>query len=254
MVIISIIDFMSLRSEIQANYVDAFGMVMPHPSNSDTQMGSDNGILFTAEYLIALAKRKELILEDKLQWTSIVSKCLNPYCNLKRGPYTDAQESVDDHYGLFAACKTLNMVGIPKFIKRAMFSNWGFSNNEAPGTIRHKDGTINWDAFLIRQPQLVAAMISASNEKRWYHLPLYLYTAIIIATSCMFTSVSDSTSRKLAWLLIQTVAPDSLLCRLAAKIWFKRLYKHYNSSDPMRIVYGIYFGFAHPLAKYGITK
>ena len=165
----------------------------------------------------------------------------------------DGLESVDDYYGVLDGCKTLKVTSIPRTFLKALFRNLGFMNNV--------DRTKIWSAFLPRQPQLIAAMISTSfpsllNTIHWLirllAFPLYLWTSIVIFISCIGVSTNDTDDRRLAWHLIQTVTPVSMLCKLASSVWFYRLYSNYGATG-MRAVAKIYYQQNHPFAKYWVT-
>lgn len=217
---------------------------------------SDNGTMFLSEYMIMIQRSGDCTYDDVQKYQDIIRTCLNWNNNLCRAPGGMDQDSVDNHYAIFAAMRVFNVTALPLKIKQAMLSDFGFSNNERPGTIRGSDGRINWAAFLVRQPQLVAAMISASGSKRFYHFPLYLYAALVIATSCHKVDTGDLDARRLCWLLIQSVCPDSLMCRIASKIWFKRLTTQYNlptATDVMRYIASKYYRDNHPFSRYWIA-
>lgn len=245
-------DLTQLQLDIKP-YVDGNGLVSPQVVPPGVMRASDNGTMYLSEYVIMSAKYGKPTMDDRLNYHMTICKCFNTKNNLCRAPLSYDQDSVDNHYGVFAACKILDMNGIPAVIKHGMWSNWGFSNNEVPGTIRGLDGKINWSAFLIRQPQLIAAMQSACGEASWYHFPFYLIAAIVIATSCFDAELADADARRLCWLLIQAVTPDSFWCRLAAKLWYRRLRKQYGVStnaEGMRKVAALYYQPGHPFIKY----
>jgi len=131
------------------------------------------------------------------------------------------------------------------------WQHFGSFNDREPG---------KWTfaSWLWRQPQLMFALYCAAgrhpkwyNPLSWWLYPFEVYTALIIATSCMFSAPTDWDARRLSWLLIQTVSPVSFLCRLAAKIWTHRLNATYT--DGMRSVAAGYYQQGHPFIKYWVT-
>jgi len=138
-----------------------------------------------------------------------------------------------------------------------MIKYLGFMDSTNPGHIG------NWDAWLLRQPQLVACMVSGAFPSLWNPLHwlarlsahlFYWYAAFVIALSCMGTDVGNTDARRLAWHLIQATAPTSLLCWLASKIWLRRLYNAYplGMTDVCQIYYQPKV--TNPYAKYWITE
>jgi hypothetical protein len=114
------------------------------------------------------------------------------------------------------------------------------------------DITGTWPAFMYRQLHLlylqliVAKSISNYNPLRYL---LEIYSALVILTAGIKASIDDLDNRKLTYVLIRGVRHKSFLCRLAEKVWWKRLKSQYGP-DGMREVYKRYFGVNHPLAKY----
>lgn len=118
--------------------------------------------------------------------------------------------------------------------------------------------TPSWskDGFLFRQPQLVAALISASGSLRFWKFwqwPLVLYAALVIAVGGYKKSpMDDQDSRRLTWHLARVMEKNSLLCRLASKVFFRRLRKDYGD-EGMRLVFARYFTPDHPFAKFALN-
>jgi hypothetical protein len=245
---------MSIRDEI-IPYVDGNDLVAPNLVPRGTLKGSDNGPMYTAEYFIILKKSGQYIQQDALSFHFRIANCMSDDSGLLNRvppPQQDGQEGPDDYYGVLNGCMQLKNDLLPRVLLAATVKYLGFLNNVNPSTK-------TLQSFLIRQPQLLACMIAAAfPTKRWLPLriiffPLFLISAIIIATSCINTPTSDTDSRRLSWHLWQCTAPVSLLCRLASKIWLKRLYKDYGPTG-MQAVAKIYYKDNHPFQRYWITE
>lgn len=227
------------------DYTDGYGLISPTQLNEPKPMRScDNGVLYLSEYYILLEKNN--IPDFKDNWEKIVSTSFQAPGLLARAPDCNGdQEGPDNHYGLLAASVVLNKPNLPYDILQYGKAHWGWYNNQMPGTVRTKDGRINWTAFQWRQLQLLTAMLTASKQLRFYHFPLVVFTALVIATSCMNVDKGNSDARILSWLLILIMSPSSLLCRCASKLWTKRLFNTYPNG--MKDVFNIYFGPEHPI-------
>ena len=250
---------MGIREDFQP-YIDANGMLAPNPQpQPPTGKGSDNAPMFTAEYYDMLQKSNQLTDQDKLDFAQKINQCIWPQGILCRAPTNqpDSQEEVDDYYGALSGCKLVGNTDIPRKFLQAMCKYLTFMDSTNPGKLG------NWNAFMFRQPQLLACMVSAGfpsflNPLHWLvrilTFPFYLYAAVVIALSCIGTDIGNTDARRLAWHLIQAVAPTSLLCCLASKIWYNRLYSYYPNG--MNDVASIYYSpkNTNPYAKYWITK
>lgn len=208
-----------IRSDIQP-YLTVDGYVCPSQVPQGTIRGCDNQPYFTSDYYMLLERLNLSGSGDMAKYSSLINSCIGSDKELHRAPNDVSPDEVDDYYGVYAALvQYCSMVG--KF--------------ELPYRL--------W-----RQPQLLAASLCANKSVKFYHFPLFFIAALVIATSCINVPTNDSDSRRLCWSLIQAVSPFSWLCRLAAKIWTIRLYKHYPNG--MRDVMTTYFGPNHPIAKY----
>lgn len=247
---------MALRDEI-VPFTDGNGLVAPNLVPPGTVRGSDNGPMYTAELYAILKKLNQLTDQDKSDFAQKIGQCINPEGMLCRVPIgqDDGQEQVDDYYGVANCCKMLQNVTIPRLFLKALFKNWGFMDNEKPGS--HS----NWDSFMPRQLQLMAAIISAAFPSwlnplhiliRLLCWPLYAYTAIIIFTSCIGVDPNNCDARRLSWHLVQATRPVSLLCRFASAFWYHRLYNTYGLSG-MRNVAAHYYKDQHPFIRYWVS-
>lgn len=245
---------MSLKSEIK-EYTDKNGYVNPNPISKDSGRSCDNSTMFSSEIYIMLTKRQEDSPRDADEWEILIDKSSIKPGLTARYPEDNAPDSPDNLYAILAASKVLNKPKVAQDFLNYGLRNFGFYNPSNPDHILNKDKSINWITFQWRQPQLVFAALCAANKHEWWHfwnLGFALYTFLVILVSCINTPITDTDSRRLAWLLIQATCEDSLLCILASKLWYKRLYKDYKYG--MRNVAAIYYypqGLdANPFSKY----
>jgi hypothetical protein len=220
---------MTLRTDILTNYTDANGLVCNRRCLPTEVNPSGNGVCYTGEYVTLLALRRELQDADRDAYAAIISKCIKPTGELTRGPGQPDMEGPDDYYGLAAGCQVTGSRDLVKEVLNYSFKPFNY------------------------HPQLIAALYAASGSTPWYIYPLRGYAALIIATSCIFADKADSDARRLSWLLIQALSPVSFTCRLASKLWYKRLYKTYGP-DGMRAVAAQYYEAGHPFIQYQESK
>lgn len=247
---------MSLQTEISLNYIDGNCMVTPNPCPRTVQSGSDNAPMYTSEFYVMLYKRGEMDTKGGL-WAlnTLIRKCIDAFGMLNRVPTSQPSglTGPDDYLGVINACKTFGNTSIPRGFLKASLRFKGCLNNEHPG---------EWTAqsFLHRQPQITAAMIAAAFPSysnplhfcvRLIAFPWFLIAAITIAISCINEPIGSTDPRRLSWHLLQTTKGASLLCWLASKIWYRRLYRDYGP-EGMKAVAKIYYSPGHPFASYWI--
>jgi hypothetical protein len=251
---------MALRDDF-SNYIDGNGLLSPNPGTwVPGQKSSDNGTSFTSEYYTILKKNDQLTNQDKLDYQQKIGQCVNSAGMLCRVPIgqDDGEEAPDDYYGVLNGCMQMGNTIIPRQFLTALVKNWGFMDNESPGRL------FNWPTFMSRQLQMVACMVGASfpSWKNPLHIlirmtcfPLFLYSAIIVATAGMLAEPSDTDNRRLSWHLWQCLKPVSPLCWLASKLWLNRLYRAYGPTG-MSAIAGIYYQPTNnnPYQKWWITK
>jgi hypothetical protein len=222
---------MSLQSDIKANFLDADGLVSPHPCLNTDHNASNNGVMYLGEYITLLKLSNQLEQTDVFDFLVVIKNCYAAIGCLKRSPSNNTDtESVDDYYSFLAACYFSKSKISAQLCLAYGKQNYGSYYNLDPGHFQ-------WSTFLFRQPQLVAMMYWASG----YKCPKLLewYTALIILTSCMFKKQSDGADLwRLSWLLIQVAKRESKLCNWASKFWYNRLGKVWCS---MGFVYAKYY-------------
>ena len=238
-------------------YMDDDGFVSPSPVAPGSLYTSGNGVMYTSEFIIMASKLG--ILEDdvyaKHHFVDTIEQCIDKNGLLNRFPlvHEGGQEGPDDYYGLMNACMELKVTHIPRNVLKAIFMYKGALNNVNPG---------KWTAqsFLIRQPQLLTCIISAAFPSlinplhiliRLLCLPLYLVSALIIATNSLFIDQKEVDTRRLGWHVMNTLKHVSLSAKLASFIWLRRLYKDYGPKG-MRAVATRYYSENHPFTTYWV--
>lgn len=245
---------MSIREEIKA-YIDGNGLVAPNTVGPNVVQGSDNGPMYTSEYYVILKKSGLLTDQDKVDYANKIGSCINKNL-LNRVPtgQNDGQEGPDDYYGVLNACYQLGNTSIPQEFLKAVIEYKGSLDNVNPGSWQ-------WGAVLIRQPQLLASLICASfpslfNPFHWLVrlacFPFFVYSALVIAVSCIKTPVDQADPRRLAWHLIQVISNRSLLCKIASLLWYNRLRGGYGDAE-MKGVASYYYQAGHPFIKYWVS-
>lgn len=244
-----------LRDEI-IPYTDVNGYVNPYKVDVTKGRQCDNSTLFTSEYYIMLAKRGELSIFDADKWEYRISDSSVVSGLTVRYPGDNTTDAPDNIYAILAASKVLNRPDVAYSMLQYGFANDGFFNASNPYNIENKDGSMDWSTLQWRQFQMLFATYCAADCYRWWKVWLWgfnVYTALVIATSCINTPTDDSDSRRLCWLLIQATQEDSWLCKLAAYIWFKRAKTQYGvSENVMREVAKRYYQTGMPFITYWI--
>jgi len=246
---------MSIRDDIKP-YIDGNGLISPNLVTPGTLSASDNGPMFTSEYYTILAKSNQLTQDDCVTFDKTIQNCINSQGMLNRVPtsQSDGQEGPDDYYAVLNACSYLGNTKIPRKFLWAVFRYLGALNNVSPG---------QWttQSFLVRQPQLLAAMVSAAFPSFWnpLHLlvrvmamPLFFIAAASIAISCTNTPINQADPRRLSWHLMQNTYQTSFMCYVASFIWYWRLKKDYGDAE-MNGVAQAYYQSGHPFIKYWVS-
>ena len=237
---------MSLETEI-VPYIDGGGYVAPNLVPVGQMRGGDNGTCFTSEYYILMEKNHPTDDWSKPRadgWEKLIRSCMPIPGLTVRFPGDKALDAPDNLYSILAASKILNKPQVADDILLYGITHYGFYN---------PTDKFQWAAFQWRQPQLLFAMLCASNNYKWYKFfqwPLAVHTALTILVSCYNTPKGDTDPRRLSWLLIQTVKNDSWLCKVASYFWYKRLYNVYTNG--MKDVASIYYKDNHPFTRYWV--
>lgn len=231
---------MSLRFDILP-YLDPLGYVVPHASESGLIRQSDNSLMFTSEFFLLLALRKEDRERDADEWKIFVEKCSVVPGLLDRYPRANEIDSPDNMIGVLAASKVLKVPEVAREILSYGLHHGGYFN---------LTGKFSWSGFLWRQPQLFFAALCASGVYHWLWplvFPLALYSALVIATAGK-NAKGETDPWRLSYLLILATREDSWVCRLTSKIWLKRLMR--THANGFVGVCEKYYGASHPIAAY----
>lgn len=225
------------------NYQDSLGFIGGHPTAPGSGRQSDNAGMFTAEML-----RIAYDLDCHEDTASNMRLLLDAQGTLHRYPGDSSPDlSPDNILGFLNYCSLYDNrePSAQLLLTRGLK---GFGSYTTPWS---RDG------FLFRQPQLITAMLAASGRLSWwklYYLPLVVYTALVIAVAGHGVAPEDNQdARRLSWHLIQIMKTKSFLCRLASKIWWRRLRLQYGDQG-MRLVFGRYFDMNHPFAKFAVNE
>jgi len=206
---------MDLKQAIEANFIDADGLVSPHPCLPDTRNASNNGVCYTGEYETLLTLTGQYA--DTSKYNRRMEACeAVPGC-IKRSPINNTDlESPDDYYGLMAGLYFTRSQAKAKTYLDYGKKNYGSFDNLNPNHF-------NWTAMIWRDPGLLAMNTWAAGHS---YTPLNALCAIIIAFSCLGLKQTDGCDPwRLTWLLVQPARRKSILCRWASKIWYNRLDK-----------------------------
>lgn len=218
------------RDDIENNFTDSDGLISPHPCKNTDINASNNGLAYLGEYHTLLNLLKQSNFKDSIKFTKIVYSCeAAPGC-FNRSPHNKVDyESIDDYLGLCCAIYFNNSSIVGSDILEYGLHNYGSYNNINPGHFQ-------WTTMLWRDPTLLAMMLWASNRKVWF--PLNLIVALYISIVCMFANQTDGTDIwRLSWLLIQVAKRESWMCRIASKLWYRRLKNVWGSMEQVARVY-----------------
>jgi hypothetical protein len=144
--------------------------------------------------------------------------------------HSTLQQGPDDYIAFFFACACINSVPAMKIMdNRDRFLGLipRFWNNEAPGTSRKKDGSLNFQAIFQRFPGLIAQGKIAAGES------LNILDKLVLSVTMILSSFKDKSVQD-SWLqqdlivktyLIATIHnnyPQSWLVEKAINFWEKR--------------------------------
>lgn len=242
----------TLRSEIEANYLDMYYLVSPHKASIPKQRESDNGNMFSSEYYIYLKLNEELQPFDVIEYEALILKSELLPGLISRCPNDPGRQPPDDFLGICAACSVLGITTLPRRMIDYGVKHLGFFNNENPGSVYRKNTKeISWEALLWRQPQLIAAAYSAAGLGKFNPIVklLNLYSALVIVHASFVMNKSESDSKRLTFLLIKAMDKSSFVCRLVSKYWLYKI-KQYWGEDFMKNVCKSYYSPDHPFIRY----
>jgi len=219
-------------------YLNKDLMMGGHPVPADAGQQCDNHAMFTAEYLRIAKDIDPSYKPSNHVWEFEHNGQLYRYITSDSA----LDLSPDDYLGYLNYCNLYDQQSALRLLDFGR-ANWG-------------SYTSPWSTvgFLWRQPQLWCACLAAAGKLRFYHLPLVIYTALVILVAGHGASpIADQDTRRLSWHLIQVMKGVSWLCRQAAKVWWRRLRSQYGE-DGMRIVFARYFDASHPFARFAVNE
>lgn len=230
---------MSFLTELE-EYTDVNGFVGPGPCKGHGRT-CDNHLMFSAEAYLTLTQNPNPgNLLRVVMLCDLVHKVTFPSGWFSRYPGDPGWDLTPDNLlGYLTLC----------YKEQAQALLEHLSLYDGMITITYdKEGWLCW-----RQPQLYFAMLAVAGRLSRFnpiHIALAIWTALVIMVSGLGVDPHhDQDARRLSYLLIRVVSPKSILSRLAAKIWWKRLRQQYGD-EGMRLVYFRYFGIPHPISKY----
>lgn len=246
--------------EYASNYIDRAGLVSCRETNGDVP-SSDNGILFTAEFMRVLAINGFNNYDS--EFMQVVRECIKGGI-LYRAPNHTGQDSIDNHIGLCAGLTQVIQNSKSSGIVREyvagayakLILDYGratkvtgpfgikFSyvyNNENPGQW-------NPSAWLGRFPQMIACLQAVAGEKVDWWRRIWANGAALWGAFC--TAKTDTDGKILSWLMLyvlNTMAPH-WSTKLVSWIWNWRVKLDFPNG--MKQVFEIYFGPSHPTTKF----
>lgn len=260
-------------------YRDRYGLIQPTIGG-----GSQNGILWTGESMVVMKDNDVLPkeLEDSL-FASMKSCEIEPGL-MRRSPSNQGdQQAHDDYMGFLAACYVCGRHDLAEVVlnygKRTTWLKFipfrYVFNTMLPGTMLHplydKNGNrlrnanrpkyeqfftkylapegfrINFSAWFGRLPQFVAHAHWAANKK-----PPLIYRilqALVIWNNSKLKDGGHPDTWALTWLMCRTMDNRCWMGRLAAKAFYKNLYKIFGETGFRNF---FYIGGSHPITKYWV--
>lgn len=232
---------MGYKEDIKT-YRDVNGYVCPAPTDPTKGRQCDNSTMFTSESAIIEQKLSISTEEDKNDWQRLINMSTVVSGLTVRYPKDTSTDAPDNLYAILAASEVLGRPEVAKSILDYGKRNFGFYTTDNPNHIKNAVGKVDWANFQWRQLQMLFAMYTASDTYKWYKFwlwPLNFYTFLCILTANSKPTPGQADPWRLSWLLIQSTMNKSTLCKLASKVWFKRLYVSYPNG--MKGVAAIYY-------------
>lgn len=251
---------MSIQDDFK-NYTDQYGLVQPNPNG-----GSGNGLLYTAEAIVALFDKGALSQQNIDDFKKAYASCEKEPGLMMRspigGPMNSDGEAPDDYVGCGAASFFLNDGLAERILKygRGSPSKYGDTGlwarilylvlskcglSKIPYNYNNVDPGVwtEW-SWLGRQQNLICHLQFAAGETPPIWRRLWWCAAVFQATRAM---KSEHDSWILSWLLIRTMNGRSWICKQVANYWWKKLLNYYPQG--MSSVFADYFGNPnHPTA------
>jgi hypothetical protein len=169
-------------------YFDGNGLMAPHTVPPRMKRGSDNGPLFTSQYLLLTGIKEGPELQA-------IYRCIDSNGTLHRAPDDPNEDAPDDHYGVLALAVKL---GDDNLRVRLNYKLW--------------------------HPMLL--YLRAMIKPRFCRLfsPI---AGLIIALSNLNESYWESSNKMLTWTMILGLEGKSFFVTLGSRIWKWRMEKMY---------------------------
>lgn len=240
------VDYQMLKSDkifIDYNqYRDKFGLQQP----SNDYSTSENGIRFTAQYLIAIIRRKLFLPMEKVRLRIVIESCFRKPGLLMRSPENPRRDAIDNHVALGVLAKFLNPQWAVDVIEYGR-KHRGFYDSITPNKPRIS-------AFLWRHPQLFMHLkLAARPKKKFFIWPWeYLVWCVCLVGA---SKTRDQDSRSLTVMLCLVACgysrfTDFLIRRFVrgfrksyARGWGQLLGEYYQNPNHPDVTYlDQYFG------------
>lgn len=225
---------MSLKRDIiHGGYIDINGLV-----STSTAGSTDNGVMYTGEFVTLLDILGELTPSLRAYWRSSMSRCEVRPGVVRRSPTNDRDdEGPDDYHGYLCGAKRCDPSRAKAFIKNWFLALGMYDANKKLGI---KD-------FMWRFPQLLTHAWFATD---WYVPgPLrFFFIASLLFHVYRQVETTDQDARRLGWLLIKNWDGKGIVSRWAVKKWNEKLLREYPNG--MQDVAAAYYGPQYPFTRY----
>jgi len=218
-------------------YRDVHGLQQPDLQH-DQNRTSDNGIRFTAQYVMAMVNKGRILFGEKSRLKGVVRRCLVEPGLLKRSPqHINNQDSIDNYVGLGLLAYYLD----PGYAKDVLaYGRWRLRVYNNAG----KRGWMDASSWLFRFPQLFAHMKYACGKTPG---PIE-YLAWLISI-WMARNTRDQDSRVLSWMLAVVGARKTRLGDWVIQKFMDGFQAQYPGGIG-EVLENYYNNPAHPDAKY----
>lgn len=224
---------MGLKREIfVGGYVDKDGLVSPNQDG-----GSNNGVMYTGEFVVLLKRNDELTPAMQEYWKSSMAQCEIKKGIVRRSPSNDRDdEGPDDYHGYLCGAKLCDPSRARAFLWYGICHLGFYDSNKK----------LSFKDFMWRFPQMITHALFAAG---W---PVGIFRIFFIGSLLYHfykdVPVTNQDARRLGWLLIQNWDGKGLLSKWAVKKWTEKLMREYPNG--MKDVYGSYYQARHPFITY----
>ncbi len=213
-----------------SNYLEKrYPFVGLHPNPPDRS--SDNGLLFSATYLVLSGDGAYIEEFDDLVWMCRdESGHINGF--FKRYPADTGYTAHDDFVGVLVASKLFELQWARKILSMGKETGWHFG-----------------DRFFGRIPYFRPLVYAACGRR------LSIFQQLIASISYIgdcFSPREETSGRCLLYLMTKVFCDQGLIIRSVLHVWRRKMRKLYP--DGPKGMYAIYFGAEHPFAVDGPTE